>query len=297
MKILDIKMPKIHTDIITVLEKPGNRIEYALKLNEDLNAFGKEITNMPLQFASVIIAEPGEEDQLWHEDCDEGERAILYLSDVDEYGGAVEFNTGKVIGPSGTLIYYNANEMHRGCATNKKRAILAFAFSNVQKPFTIGTVNFSNVKMLTSTTGTFTLTDVAAMQSDDYIALLPIKNFFSQDNLLGFPNAENDKLFDGATLNINGTSKNYNTTKNNSNEFTNKLIKNEWSNDVVNVTFAQTTSTFALVLLNSSNTLTKIVIAEPLTGAVGPAVSNEPNLLIIIILIIFLISLPLFVKQ
>jgi len=130
MRIFNLDFPKIHTNIYNVTEKSGNRTEFSLNLNEELKHLGNQITNKPLKFASYVLAKPGNEDQDWHKDSEEGERALIYLSDVHEENGPLEFENGKVFGSKGTVIHYNANELHRGCKTNQDRMVLALAFSN-----------------------------------------------------------------------------------------------------------------------------------------------------------------------
>ena len=134
---LDIqKFPKL--DIYKVVDKPGSRIEYSIKLTEELRSIGKHFSNLPLKFASLIKASPSKEHQEFHADSEEGERAIIYLTDVEvNSNGPIEFKEyGKILGKSGTFVHYSANEIHRGCASDINRYALAFAFDESSKTIT-----------------------------------------------------------------------------------------------------------------------------------------------------------------
>jgi hypothetical protein len=75
---------------------------------------------------------PGSEDQDFHSDSKSGERAIVYLTDVDnDANGPIEFKDGgKILGPAGTYVHYSANAIHRGCKSNIDRYALALAFDS-----------------------------------------------------------------------------------------------------------------------------------------------------------------------
>jgi hypothetical protein len=119
-------------EIYNSQEKSGSRIEYSLTLNDDLINIGQQISTLPLKFASIVKANATSlgKDQEFHFDSKSGERALIYLTNVDtELNGPIEFLTGKVLGKKGTYVHYNANEIHRGCLSDIERYALALAFS------------------------------------------------------------------------------------------------------------------------------------------------------------------------
>ena len=121
------------------VEKPGSRFEYSIKLTDELKNLGKQFSTLPLKFASLIQATPSNnKHQEFHADSEDGERALLYLTDVEnESNGPVEFQKyGKILGKAGTFVHYSANEIHRGCASDINRYALALAFENSEKTIT-----------------------------------------------------------------------------------------------------------------------------------------------------------------
>jgi len=119
-------------NVYNVVEKSGSRIEYSLQLDETLIDLGKKITSIPLKYASIVLAKnnPDAKDQDFHIDSSSGERAMIYLTDVENAkNGPIEFqNNQKIIGKAGTYVHYLANELHRGCKSDIDRYALAFAF-------------------------------------------------------------------------------------------------------------------------------------------------------------------------
>jgi len=135
-------------------KKSGSRLEYSIKLTKELQNLGKKFSNLPLKFASLIKAFPSnEKHQEFHADSEDGERALLYLTDVEnESNGPIEFqNFGKILGKAGTFVHYSANEVHRGCASDINRYALAFAFDNSEK--TITTIGRSSCEEVTCPDG------------------------------------------------------------------------------------------------------------------------------------------------
>jgi hypothetical protein len=126
-------------DIYNTVEKPGSRLEYSVKLTDEIRDLGKKISNVPLKFVSLMKAFPSNGNhQEFHADSEEGERAMLYLTDVEkESNGPIEFKEyGKILGKSGTFVHYSANEIHRGCTSDIDRYALAFAFDSSDKNIT-----------------------------------------------------------------------------------------------------------------------------------------------------------------
>ncbi len=118
--------------------KPGNRIEIPLAL-EGLPTLS--LSTMPLQFASLLIAFPGSKHQHFHADDQDGDRAIIYLTDVfSSRDGAIQVKGKKaLVGPKGTGIFYSASTIHRGKANKslRPRIALALAYSH-KKVQTVG---------------------------------------------------------------------------------------------------------------------------------------------------------------
>jgi hypothetical protein len=142
-------MQKLVDKIYAARPKSGSRFEYSLSLTEDLKALGKSITNVPLKFASLLFAVPGQNSQNFHFDSKTGERAIVYLDDVlGEEKGPIEFlSHGKVFGKAGTFAHYQASEIHRGFRASTQRYALALAFSNETEPIeTVGMANACDYK-------------------------------------------------------------------------------------------------------------------------------------------------------
>jgi len=131
-----LEIPDFALDIYNTQKKTGGRTEYSLKLTDELLDLGKKITSLPLRFASLVEAHPSTEDQQFHQDSESGERALIYLTDVHETNGPIEFKNGKVLGPIGTFVHYRANEIHRGCASDVDRLALALAFNADEKEIT-----------------------------------------------------------------------------------------------------------------------------------------------------------------
>ena len=142
MKLGFINLKKFPYEIYNIQKKTGNRIEYSLKLTDDLKKLATNISSVPLAYASIVRAYPGDEDQEFHADFKEGERAIIYLTDVnEESNGPIEFKEhGKILGNAGTFVHYDANTIHRGCKSDIERFALAFAFDNSNKIETIGII-------------------------------------------------------------------------------------------------------------------------------------------------------------
>jgi len=127
-----LEVPDFSIDIYNIIEKSGARTEYSLLLNNDLYNLGKRLSDVPLRFASIVVAEPSTENQQFHADSNHGERAIIYLNDVHESSnGPIEFKEyGKILGAKGTFVHYSANEIHRGCSSDISRYALALAFDS-----------------------------------------------------------------------------------------------------------------------------------------------------------------------
>jgi len=121
-----------NTSVYNITKKSGSRIEHSLTLNTKLIQLGQQITSLPLRYASIVIANVGDEDQEFHADDNSGERAILYLTNVEnDTHGPIEFkHGGKILGSVGTYVHYNANEVHRGCKSDIQRYALALAFDS-----------------------------------------------------------------------------------------------------------------------------------------------------------------------
>ena len=131
-----IDLPDIVPEIYNVQEKSGGRTEYSITVSDQLRALGQQLTDLPLRYASIVLAKPGDKNQDFHLDSDSGQRAIIYLTDVDTNSGPIEFKDGPVLGPAGTYALYGANEMHRGSKSNTDRYALALAFDDSLKPIT-----------------------------------------------------------------------------------------------------------------------------------------------------------------
>lgn len=140
-------------DIYNVREKSGSRIEYSLHLNDELYRLARQISDVPLRFASIIRANPFGQDQDFHFDSSTGERAIIYLTDVENASnGPIEFKDhGKILGKKGTFVHYSAYEIHRGCKSNIERYALALAFNDVQE--TITTIGGTDCELFVCPTG------------------------------------------------------------------------------------------------------------------------------------------------
>ena len=136
-------IPNFPIKIYDVKEKSGSRREYSLELSQELKDVASHISDVPLRFASLVLAYPSMQgdgtDQEFHSDSNSGERAIIYLTDVnEESNGPIEFEQyGKLLGKAGTYIHYPADEVHRGCKSDIYRYALALAFDdNVLKEIT-----------------------------------------------------------------------------------------------------------------------------------------------------------------
>ena len=137
MKTGFLEIPNFPCDIYSTLEKSGSRTEYSLKLSDELDTIAKSISDVPLRYASIVLARPGTENQDFHLDSNTGERAIIYLSDVlEDSNGPIEFESGKILGPVGTYVKYSASEIHRGCSSDINRYALALAFDTSTAPIT-----------------------------------------------------------------------------------------------------------------------------------------------------------------
>jgi hypothetical protein len=131
MRVGTLEVPTFPMDIYTVREKSGSRKEYSVTMSENLKQLASQISSMPLRYASIVHAFPGEDqDQDFHKDSDSGERAIVYLTDVmEETNGPIEFlDHGKLLGKAGSYVHYPASEVHRGCKSDIDRYALALAF-------------------------------------------------------------------------------------------------------------------------------------------------------------------------
>ena len=139
MKYGVLPVPTFPIDIYDVKEKSGSRREYSLQLSDELKDVASHISNVPLRFASLVLAYPGQDgDQDFHSDSTSGERAIVYLTDVnEESNGPIEFQQyGKLLGKAGTYVHYNADEIHRGCKSDINRYALALAFDHASEEIT-----------------------------------------------------------------------------------------------------------------------------------------------------------------
>ena len=139
MKYGVLPVPIFPIDVYDVKEKSGSRREYSLQLSDELKDVAAQISNVPLRFASLVLAYPGQDgDQDFHSDSTSGERAIIYLTDVDEQSnGPIEFEQyGKLLGKAGTYVHYDADEVHRGCKSDIYRYALALAFDHSPKEIT-----------------------------------------------------------------------------------------------------------------------------------------------------------------
>jgi hypothetical protein len=139
MRVGFLDLPEFPCDIYNTVEKSGSRIEYSLTLSEELIELGSKISDLPLRFASVVKALPSDgKHQEFHSDSKQGERAIIYLTPVDsDSNGPIEFKEfGKVLGKAGTFVHYSADEIHRGCASDRDRYALALAFDNSETTIT-----------------------------------------------------------------------------------------------------------------------------------------------------------------
>jgi hypothetical protein len=152
MRIGKLQLPpykNLFDKIYDVKAKSGSRFEYSLSLTDELKDLGRKISDLPLKFASLVLAVPGQKSQNFHSDNVEGERAIVYMEDVlDEKRGPIEFKThGKVFGKAGTFAHYEANEIHRGVKAGTLRYALALAFSkNDEVIETVGVAQDCNYK-------------------------------------------------------------------------------------------------------------------------------------------------------
>ena len=134
------EIPQFPMNIYKTVKKSGSRLEYSIKLSDDLIHLGNKISSMPLKFASLVKAFPSSDGQHqdFHADSKDGERAIVYLTNVEkETNGPIEFREyGKIMGKAGTFVHYSANEIHRGCSSDIERYALALAFDNTAKRIT-----------------------------------------------------------------------------------------------------------------------------------------------------------------
>jgi hypothetical protein len=147
-----LEVPDFAWTVSGVQEKPGSRTEHTLVLSDELHAFGKQLTDLPLKYASLMVAHNGTTDQHFHSDSSSGERAIVYLTDVTEENGPIEFlDYGKVTGKAGTFAHYNATEQHKGCKSDVERYALAMAFDDSDtKITTIGAVQSNDFALVVS---------------------------------------------------------------------------------------------------------------------------------------------------
>jgi hypothetical protein len=132
-------IPQFPMEVYKTMKKSGSRIEYSIRLSDELIDLGNAISSLPLKYASLVQAFPSDgQDQQFHADSEEGERAIVYLTNVDtETNGPIEFKEyGKVLGKAGTYAHYSATEIHRGCASDINRYALALAFDSTSKIIT-----------------------------------------------------------------------------------------------------------------------------------------------------------------
>jgi hypothetical protein len=132
-------LPNFSVDVYNVTKKSGSRVEYSLSISEELLNIGSQISDLPLRFASIVHATPSfGPHQDFHYDDNSGERAIVYLTDVEtETSGPIEFQQfGKVFGKKGTYVKYSASEIHRGCSSDVNRFALALAFDADDKVIT-----------------------------------------------------------------------------------------------------------------------------------------------------------------
>lgn len=131
--------------IVDPMKKSGTRLEYAVPLTTPWLQF-QSLSEKPLRFASILVALTGTEHQDEHQDdpSDDGERVIVYLTDVTSADdGALELAGVPQLGERGTIIRYTTRDMHRGLANTgtMPRIALGLAFSHNTKPvLTIGNV-------------------------------------------------------------------------------------------------------------------------------------------------------------
>ena len=139
MRIGFIEIPSFPWNVYNTVKKSGSRVEYSLSLSDELTRLGSQISSLPLRFASLVKAIPSSSsDQEFHADSKQGERAIIYLTNVEkESNGPIEFKEfGKVLGKAGTFVHYSAQEIHRGCKSDIDRYALALAFDTSLTPIT-----------------------------------------------------------------------------------------------------------------------------------------------------------------
>jgi hypothetical protein len=133
-------LPIFPATVYSIQEKTGSRVEYSLELSDSIKTVASSISDVPLKFASLVLAYPQENsnDQDFHSDSESGERAIIYLTDViDDANGPIEFKKyGKILGKAGTFVHYSANEVHRGCKSDIHRYALALAFDKTEREIT-----------------------------------------------------------------------------------------------------------------------------------------------------------------
>jgi hypothetical protein len=129
--------PEGFPQIDTYITKQGSRREWKLSTEDSfVQSIVKQLAiHKPLRFASLMQALPTDgPSQTMHKDSNDSDRtnAIVYLTDVDADNGPIEFLSGPVVGPRGTTVVYQANEMHRGLANHgdKDRLALTMAFSD-----------------------------------------------------------------------------------------------------------------------------------------------------------------------
>lgn len=149
MRIGFLEIPNFPRDIYNIVKKSGSRIEYSIRLSDELILLASKISALPLRFASIVKAMPSKgRHQEFHSDSEDGERAIVYLTNVEnDLNGPIEFKDhGKILGNAGTFIHYYANEIHRGCTSDIERFALALAFDI--SPKHISTVGNPNPTLL-----------------------------------------------------------------------------------------------------------------------------------------------------
>jgi len=129
---------------VTPVKKPGNRFEYVLPLDTPWLAQFQSLSEMPLRFASILVALKGTENQDEHQDdpTELGERVIVYLTDVKTADdGALEIAGVPQLGDRGKINRYTTRDMHRGLAnkSDTPRIALGLAYSHSTKAIlTIG---------------------------------------------------------------------------------------------------------------------------------------------------------------
>jgi hypothetical protein len=206
MRVGFLDVPVFQMEVYNVVKKPGSRIEYSLKISEDLIRLGKEISKIPLKFVSLMRAFPSKGNhQEFHADSEDGERAILYLTNVDQdSNGPIEFQSyGKLLGKAGTFVHYSANEIHRGCASDIERYALAFAFdtNNSKKITTIGTSVITQQTLLTNVYDLFQNASVSTLPRTQVVPVeLPSFQWNPADNQIvylptHFTSADNVNTF------------------------------------------------------------------------------------------------------